>query len=113
MKKSLQNRTAGFNALGKFARTETEPSIYWLPANGNDETAKCVEKSRVEMEAKVEEERKRVEGRIEELKAQSAEIAKRLEAPKAVEEKKEEEKEKKKVDSHLLDIGGDSEGEME
>ena len=98
--------------LGKFARTETEPSIYWLPANGNEETAKCVEKSRLEMEEKVEEERKRVESRIEELKAQFVEIANRFEVPKAMEEEKKEEK-KKEVDSHLLDIGGDSEGEME
>ena len=113
LKKSLQNRTSGFHALGKFARTETSPSLYWLPAHGNEKTMEYVEKSRVEMEEKAEEERKRVEARIDELKAQAVEINKQFEVQREKEEKQEKQEEKKKVDAHLLDIGADSEGEME
>lgn len=118
LKKSLQNRCNRFNTLGRYCLTNTEPQIYWLPANGNAQTDEYLEKSKKRMEEKCVEEKKRVACEIEAIETQKKmreerEQAKKLEEVEKEEKMEEEKEEAPKVDSKMLNLNSDSEDEKE
>lgn len=118
LKKSLQNRCNRFNTLGRYCLTNTEPHIYWLPANGNAQTEEYLDKSKKSMEEKCAEEKKRVACEIEALETQKKmreerEQAKKLEEGEKEEKMEEEKEETPKVDSKMLNLNSDSEDEKE